>query len=102
MKAIFKAALAGALVSFAVPVIAGDATAGEAAYNGKGCSGCHGPGGKSAAPSNPPLAGMPAVAFTQAMADYKSGTRKNGTMQAMSSMLSDADVANMGAYLSAQ
>lgn len=98
-----QAALIGAAMSLAsVPAIAGDAAAGEAAYNSKGCSGCHGQGGNSQVPANPALAGKDAAFLQQQMSDFKSGARKNPTMNAMAAMLSDADMANIAAYLSAQ
>ena len=40
-----QATVFGAVIALAsVPAIAGDVAAGEAAYNSKGCSGCHGAG----------------------------------------------------------
>ena len=98
-----QAAIFGAAMSFAsIPAIAGDAAAGEAAYNSTGCSGCHGQGGNSQVPANPSLAGKDAAFLKQQLMDFKSGKRQNPTMNAMAAMLSDADMANVAAYLSAQ
>lgn len=102
MKLVYSAIVAAAMMAATNPALAGDAAAGEAAYNGKGCSGCHGAGGKSAVPSNPALNGKDAAFLTKALTDFKSGARKNATMNAMAAMLSDADIANVSAYLSAQ
>lgn len=97
---VFVAALGIALASGSA--IAGDAKAGEAAYNGKGCAGCHGAQGKSVIPANPVLAGLDAAHLSKQLTDFKSGARQNATMNAMAAMLSDADVANVAAYLAAQ
>ena len=98
-----QATVFGAVMALAsVPAIAGDAAAGEAAYNSKGCSGCHGAGGRSQIPANPALAGKDAAFLKTQLMDFKSGKRQNATMNAMAAMLNDADVANVAAYLSAQ
>lgn len=101
MKMFTAMMMAGAL-AVSGNALAGDAAAGEAAYNGKGCVGCHGPAGKSSNPANPALAGKSADVVSGALKDFKSGARQNATMSAMAAMLSDADVANVAAYLSAQ
>ena len=100
---LIQAALIGAAISFtSVSAIAGDAAAGEATYNSKGCSGCHGQGGHSQVPANPVLAGKDAAFIKQQLMDFKSGKRQNPTMNAMAAMLNEADMANVAAYLSAQ
>lgn len=102
MKIVYSAIVAAAMMAATNPVLAGDAAAGEAAYNGKGCSGCHGAGGRSQVPSNPALNGKSADYIKKALSDYKSGAKQNATMNAMAAMLSDADVDNVAAYLGAQ
>ena len=102
MKLVQTALLGAAMSLASVPAIAGDAAAGETAYNTKGCSGCHGAGGHSQLPANPVLAGKDAAFIKQQLMDFKSGKRQNPTMNAMAAMLNDADVANVAAYLSAQ
>jgi cytochrome c553 len=98
-----QAALFGAAMSLAsIPAIAGDAAAGEAAYASKGCVGCHGAGGNSQQDVNPNLAGQHAAYLTKQMKAFKAGTRTDPTMNAMAAMLSDADMENISAYLSAQ
>ncbi len=54
------------------------------------CSGCHGPGGNSAVPDNPKLAGMDAEYLRRQLADFKSGRRKSPVMGAIVAAL-DAD-----------
>ncbi len=102
MKLVYSAIVAAAMMAATNPVLAGDAAAGEAAYNGKGCSGCHGAGGKSQIPSNPALNGKGAAFIQEALTGFKSGTRQNPTMNAMAAGLSDADIANIAAYLGTQ
>jgi cytochrome c553 len=74
---------------------AGDAAAGKA--KAKACAGCHGANGEGVKP-NPALAGKSEDELVQAMKDYKSGKRANPVMKSMVSSLSDADMANLGAY----
>ena len=102
MKIINTALIAATMMFAATPAVAGDAAAGEAAFNSKGCSGCHGAGGHSQIPGNPVLAGKGAAYIKEKLAGYKSGTIKNPTMNAMAGMLSDADIDNVAAYLGAQ
>jgi len=76
-----------------------DAAAGKSAYAAKGCIGCHGAGGKSVAPAYPSLVGNSVDFIAKNLTDFKSGTRKNPTMNAMAAGLSDADIANIAAYI---
>ncbi len=82
---------------------AGDAAAGESLYSSMGCMGCHGAAGASAMPNMfPTLAGLDEAYLDEQLKAFKSGERQNATMQPMSASLSDADIANLAAYLSAQ
>ena len=47
---------------------------------------------------NPKLAGKSEDEIVQALRDYKSGKRANPMMKALSTPLSDADMANLGAF----
>jgi cytochrome c553 len=76
---------------------AGDAAAGKA--KSATCVGCHGPTGQGV-PPNPKLAGRSEDELLQALKDYKSGKRNNAVMKAMTSGLSDQDMANLAAYYS--
>ncbi len=81
---------------------AADAAAGEATYASMGCMGCHGPGGASAMPDMfPSLVGLEEAYIVEQLNAFKSGERVNPTMQPMASALSDDDIANLAAYLSA-
>lgn len=101
MKIVNSAIMAVSLMA-AAPAMAGDVGAGENKYNNSGCSGCHGAAGNSQIPSFPKLSGKDADVIAKALADFKSGARKDPTMNAMATGLSDADITNIAAYLSAQ
>lgn len=75
---------------------AGDAAAGKA--KAASCMGCHGANGVSAVPSYPNLAGQKAAYTVKQLKAFKSGARKDPTMNAMSKPLSNADMDNLAAY----
>lgn len=103
MKMIYSAVVAAAMT--VVPYFAtaeGDVAAGEAAFNSKGCVGCHGVGGRTQIPANPALNGKGAEYIKNALVAYKSGAKQNATMNAMVRLLSDADIDNVAAYLGTQ
>lgn len=98
MKIVNIAIIAISMMSIA-SALASDAGTGETVYNNKGCSGCHGAGGDSQIPAYPKLTGKDADYIKKTLTDFKSGTRKNPTMNAMAAMLSNEDIANIAAYL---
>ncbi|MDQ2696104.1 MAG: c-type cytochrome [Pseudomonadota bacterium] len=66
------------------------------------CQACHGPDGNSPTPDFPRLAGQYADYLRQALADYKSGARKNPIMSGMMAGLSDRDIADLAAFYASQ
>jgi cytochrome c553 len=66
------------------------------------CAACHGTDGVSTVPTFPKLAGQHHDYLYQALKDYKAGKRKNPIMAGMAANLSDADMADLAAYFSAQ
>lgn len=98
--------LGGALAALTLlqaPAQAGDEAAGEAAFNARGCIGCHGVSGKAPiAPNYPVIGGKQQSFISGELTRFRSGERQGPTMNAMASMLSDADIANIAAYLAAQ
>ena len=67
------------------------------------CQGCHGVTGyKNAYPNYhvPKIGGQSVVYLTNALTEYKKGTRKHPTMQAQSQSFSDQDIADIAAFLS--
>ncbi|MBL4783711.1 MAG: c-type cytochrome [Porticoccaceae bacterium] len=76
--------------------IAGDAAAGKA--KAAQCAACHGAAGISPMGLYPNLAGQKEQYTTKQLNDFRSGARKDPTMQAMSAALTDDDVANLAAF----
>jgi len=76
-----------------------DKAAGQSAYSAKGCIGCHGAGGKSVVPTYPSLTGKNVDFVRKNLTDFRSGARKNPTMNAMAAGLSDADIENLASYI---
>jgi len=63
------------------------------------CASCHGADGNGGAdPTWPKLAGQGAPYIVKQLKDFKSGARKDPIMAGMAAGLSDADMANLGAY----
>ncbi len=98
MKLISSIVFASALAASA-QVMAGDAAAGKGAYAAKGCIGCHGAAGVSVVPTYPSLKGKEAAWVQQNLTEFRSGKRQNPTMNAMAAGLTDADIANLAAYI---
>lgn len=64
------------------------------------CAACHGIKGISAAPAFPNLAGQKEGYLKAALTAYKDGSRKNPIMSNMAAGLTEADIADLAAYLS--
>ena len=69
------------------------------------CEGCHnaGRGYRTAFPdvyAVPMLNGQNAAYLVQALKDYRAGTRRNQTMKAIASSLTDQEMADIAAYYS--
>lgn len=107
----FTLALAGALVALAsASSQAADINAGKAAYAKMNCAACHGADGKTVMnPAYPVLAGQHEDYIAHALHAYRRGqekasatanTRVNPIMGAFASQMSEADIANVAAYLS--
>ena len=79
---------------------AGDAAAGKA--KAAVCAACHGADGNSINGMWPKLAGQHEAYLTKSMKAFRSGERKEPTMNAMAKPLSDADIENLAAYFAAQ
>jgi len=90
------------LISALMMAVASGAVAGGDPVAGKKkatlCIGCHGADGNSSNPDWPSLAGQGEGYLAKQINDFKSGARKDGTMNAMVGSLSDADVANVSAF----
>ena len=75
---------------------AGDAAKGKS--KAAMCAGCHGANGISMMPTNPNLKGQKATYLVKQLKAFKSGARKDPTMNAMARPLSDTDMANIAAF----
>ena len=76
-----------------------DVAAGQSTFAARGCIGCHGAGGVSVVPTYPSLKGKDSAFLSKSLTDFRSGARKNPTMNAMAAGLSDADIKNLGDYI---
>lgn len=103
---VFAAPLLAALASApafaqgADPFTGGNAEAG--ATKAAVCAACHGPGGNSANPEWPKLAGQHAAYVVQQLKMFKSGERKNPVMAPQAAGLSDQDMKDLAAYFAKQ
>jgi len=82
------------------PFTGGSADAGAA--KAAVCAACHGPGGNSANPEWPKLAGQHAAYTYAQLKVLKSGERKNPVMNAQAAPLSDQEMKDLAAYFAAQ
>lgn len=64
------------------------------------CAGCHGSDGMGLSEEFPNLAGQHQAYLVKQLKAFKSGSRKNPSMQAMVSSLNDEDIQNLAAYFS--
>ncbi len=79
---------------------AADPAAGKAKYDST-CIACHGAAGISVAPIYPNLAGQKDPYLVAQLKAFRDGTRANAIMAPMAKGLSDTDIVNLAAYLSA-
>ncbi len=99
MKMLSTLVMASALILSANALAAGDPAKGKATFAAKGCIGCHGAGGVSTAPAYPTLKGRSAAFVKENLTNFRSGKRKNATMNAMAASLTDEDIENLAAYI---
>jgi len=85
----------GAAPIYLDPVAAGKSAAAA-------CAGCHGDTGISKTPGMPSLVGLDPQYLTAAMRAYRSGQRKNETMKAMLTAVSDADIDHIALFYALQ
>jgi cytochrome c553 len=112
VKSLFVAALAMSTLAIAAeekkPAKADAArgevlfTNGDAARGVPACASCHGAAGNSTIVQNPKLAAQHEAYIAKQLADFKSPARNNPVMSAIAKPLTDDDMKNIAAYLSAQ
>lgn len=76
--------------------------AGDAARGVMACAACHGAEGNSAIPQNPKLAGQHLAYLKKQLHEFQGPTRNNAVMTMIAKALSEDDINNLAAYLSAQ
>jgi cytochrome c553 len=93
----------------AAPAKKADPAKGEAIYgagipanNVAACVACHGAAGNSTITQNPKLAGQHEAYIYKQLAEFKDGKRNNAVMGPIAKGLSDDDMKNLAAYVSAQ
>ncbi len=86
------------VVGLPAGVHAGDAKAGR--QKALQCQTCHGLDGLAKIPEAPNLAGQPEAYLRKALADYRSGARKNDMMSLVAPSLSDTDIEDLASYFS--
>ena len=76
-----------------------DLAQGEAKFTSV-CAACHGADGNSGTPANPKLAQQHPEYLVKQLQEFKAGKRANAIMMPMASLLSDADMKNIAAWVS--
>jgi cytochrome c553 len=97
---LFAVAFAFSGLCASAALAAGEAGKGES--KATACIACHGANGNSANPEWPVLAGQHEQYIHKQLQAFKGGARKNPLMSPMAMSLSDDDMADLGAYFSAQ
>jgi cytochrome c553 len=97
MNAYREVAAALAVLMFGAAGTAGAADIEAGKASAAACNKCHGASGEGSG-ANPPLAGMAAGQFVQAINDYKSGKRPHAAMKAFAKPLDDGKTENLAAY----
>ncbi len=96
-----KTALLIALLALASPYAHAGGNAGAGAQKAKPCAACHGADFNSPISADiPRLAGQHEDYLARALADYKSGARKNPVMDGQAAALSAQDIQDLATYIS--
>ena len=97
--AVFAAALSTLALAY-TPAVFADAESGR--QKAQACVACHGPGGNSANPVVPTLAGQPQQFIVTQLFMFREGKREDVQMSPFAANLSNADLNDLAAYFSAQ
>lgn len=103
MFASFMALISAAVLS--APIMAADGNVEAGRQKAESCLGCHGiKGYRNAYPSYrvPKVGGQSEAYLVAALKAYRSGERQHPTMLAQGASLSDEDISDLAAWLSAQ
>jgi cytochrome c553 len=91
---------AAALVAPAEPAPVAAAAPGNAPRATATCLACHGPGGKSANPLWPNLAGQKEDYIVKQIMDFKEGNRKDPLMSAIAATIANDEIRDLAKYYS--
>jgi cytochrome c553 len=98
----FTAAAAAAALSLSQPLAAAQGDPVAAVQKKQMCEGCHGKEGyRTAYPTvykAPKLGGQTQSYLVKALQDYRSGVRRQASMNGVAATLSDQDIADLAAY----
>ncbi len=100
LAAVAASPIVGGPFAAAAAQPAGNAEAGAA--KAASCLACHGVNGNSANPEWPSVAGQNAAYIAEQLRMFRDGKRVNVLMSPMASMLTDEDIADIGAYYASQ
>ncbi len=98
MKQVCALTALAVVLGYLVPVPADAADAKAGRQKATVCQACHGLDGLSKNPEAPNLAGQVESYLVRALTAYRSGERKNESMNIVAKDLSDQDIANVAAY----
>ncbi len=101
MKLLASLLTAAVVAAPAFSASAADLAKGQESYQGV-CIACHGEAGKSVLPDNPVLAQQHPEYLVKQLKEFKDGKRSDPIMAGMAAMLTDEDMANIGAWLAQQ
>lgn len=96
-----KPAAAPAAAPAAPALAKPDLALGEARFTAA-CAACHGADGNSGTPANPKLAQQHPEYVVKQLQEFKSGKRPSPIMQPLAAQLSDADMKNIAAWVTAR
>lgn len=100
MKKLFVSISVVLTITAGIAQAAGDVAAGK--EKASMCLACHGADGNSTNPAWPKLAGQGEAYLVKQLQDFKSGARKDPTMQGMVAALTPEDMANLAAFYAGQ
>ena len=101
MAALLAAASFHSLAQTAAAPAKPDLAQGESKYTAV-CAACHGADGNSGIPANPKLAQQHPDYLVKQLQEFKNGKRPSPIMQPMAAQLSDADMKNIAAWVTAK
>ncbi len=93
------AVVSTAILSYSLATVAlasGNIQAGKA--KSSACIACHGKQGISSTPDYPNIAGQSELYLIKSLREFRSGLRKDPSMNRLAKELSDTDIADLSAY----